>query len=167
MERKVLSLGIVAGLLLWGVAGTVFAGIAPSPFQPEINKLHSIELNQAAIDKRLDKLQSPAPLPNGTANYLDATVNHLGVLDTRLADVLNALPDPVTPYPGIDEVILSLDGIRTDASSSMDLFENIYSRLGIAPSPFREVLGNIIERATEYIKSFCIPNQSSFCLPVN
>ena len=161
MERKLLSLVVVAGLLLWGVTGTVFAGVEPSPFQPEINKLHSIELNQAAIHKRLDKLQSPAPLPNGTANYLDATVNQLGVLDTRLADVLYALP--TNPDPGLDEVILSLDGIRTDASGSMDLFEAIYSRLGVEPSPFREVLGSIISRATGYINLVCTPGASPVC----
>lgn len=65
MERKILSSVVVAGLLLWSITGTVFAGVAPTPWEPEINKFHSIELNLAAIQKRLEKLQSPAPLPNG------------------------------------------------------------------------------------------------------
>ena len=49
MEKKLLSLVVAAGLLLCGLTETVYAGVEPSPFQPEINKLHSIKLNMAFI----------------------------------------------------------------------------------------------------------------------
>lgn len=154
-KRMLFSVAMTVLALLLFTAGSAFTGIAPSFFKTEINKLHSIELNLVAIRKNLEKLQSRGPLPKGTPNYLEATVNHLGVLDTRLADVINALQDPDIPYPGLDEVILSLHGIRTDASSIMNLFQNIYIRLGIAPSPFREVLDSIIFQATGYINAAC------------
>jgi len=42
------SSGIYAVIFLAGSA-TTDAGVEPSPFLPEINKIHSIELNKAAI----------------------------------------------------------------------------------------------------------------------
>ena len=112
MEKKILLSVVVAGLFTLSITGAVFSGIEPVPWEPEINKLHSIELNVAAIEKRLIKLDEFETLPGGTVNYLDAMINKLGVLDTRLADTLNLLP----PYNQLDtgtqdEVFLSLDAI--------------------------------------------------------
>lgn len=154
----------VLALLLF-TAGSAFTGIAPSFFKTEINKLHSIELNLVAIRKNLEKLQSRGPLPKGTPNYLEATVNHLGVLDKRLADVISTLPDAFKPELKI--VILSLNGIRSDAIIVMGLFENIYSRLGIEPSAFRELLDSIVLRVLEYIASTDATAPSTVSLEIN
>lgn len=148
MERKVLSLGIVAGLLLWGVAGTVFAGVEPSPFQPEINKLHSIELNVAAINKRVAKLTEFKTLPEGATNYLSAMANQMQGLKARLEEVLLVLPEPKEggAYIGQDEVVFALHSIGVDSN---DIVENIFSHWGVGPSPFlplfKEVSISIIE----------------------
>lgn len=50
MKKRILLSTVVAGLLVLGIAGGS-AGVEPSPWQPEVNKLHSIELNIAAIEK--------------------------------------------------------------------------------------------------------------------
>jgi hypothetical protein len=112
MEKRILLSVLVAGMLVLGIVEVCFAGVEPSPWEPEINKLHSIELNIAAIQKRLVKLDEPETLPDGAINYLNAMGNQLGVLDTRLTDTLYLLP----PYNQLDtetqdEVFLSLDAI--------------------------------------------------------
>ena len=79
MKKRILLSVVVAGLFTFSMTGAVFAGIEPSPWEPEINKLHSIELNIAAIQKRLVKLNEFETLPEGTVNYLNAMINKLGV----------------------------------------------------------------------------------------
>jgi len=145
MEKKILLTVVAAGVLVLGIVGVCLAGIEPVPWEPEINKLHSIELNIAAIEKRLVKLVELEALPEGTVNYLDAMINKLGVLDTRLADTLYLLPF----YNQLDtgtqgEVFLSLDAIRADASGMTDIFSRIVERMGVEPTPWRPVLASII-----------------------
>jgi hypothetical protein len=158
MDRKILSLVVVAGLLLWAVTGTVFAGIEPVPWLPEINKLHSIELNIAAIQKRLGKLDGNESLPEGTVNYLNAMINQLGALDTRLADTLSLL-DPFSQLDTAqEEVFLALDSISTDASPMTDIFSRIAERMGIEPSPWEPspwelILDSIIRRIDQYLRT--------------
>jgi hypothetical protein len=142
----------VAGLLVLGITGGGLAGVEPSPWEPEINKLHSIELNIAVIEKRLVKLDVDETLPPGTVNRLNAMENKLGVLDTRLADTLYLLP----PFSQLDtgtqeEIFLSVDAIRTDASGMGDIFSRIVERMGIEPSPWEPVLSSIIGRINVYI----------------
>ncbi|MCX5838590.1 MAG: hypothetical protein NTW71_08755 [Deltaproteobacteria bacterium] len=166
MKKRMLFSVAMAGLaLLLFMAGGAFAGIAPSPFKSASIKLNFIKLNLTAIQKNLEKLQSLEPLPRGTPIYLGATVIYLGVLDKGLEDVISTLPDTFTP--GLEKVILSLKGIRSDANSMMGLFENIYSRLGIAPSPFREVLDSIALRVTGYIASTDATAPSMVSLQIN
>ncbi|NWG04313.1 MAG: hypothetical protein HXY44_15785 [Syntrophaceae bacterium] len=153
MEKRILLSVFVAGLLVLGITGGGIAGVEPAPWEPEINKLHSIELNIAAIEKRLVKLDGDETLPPGTVNYLNAMENKLGVLDTRLADTLYLLP----PYDQLDtetrgEVFISLDAIRTDASGMIDIFSSIAKRMGIEPSPWREILNSIVGRINGYIR---------------
>jgi hypothetical protein len=146
MERKVLSLGIVAGLLLWGVTGTVFAGVEPSPFQPEINKLHSIELQVAAINKRVAKLTEFKTLPEGATNYLSAMANQMQGLKLRLEEVLLVVPQPslVEPYIGQEEVVFALDSIRIDSKGAYDIVKEIASsHWGVEPSPFLPLFNDV------------------------
>ena len=152
MEKRILLSVFVAGLLILGIMGTCLAGVEPTPWQPELNKLHSIELNMAAIQKRLDKLSEPDPLPEGTVNYLNAMGNQLGILDTRLADTLYLLPS----FSQLDtetqeEVLFALDAISADASTMIDIFNRIAERMGIEPSPWREILSSITTRISLYV----------------
>lgn len=141
----------VGGLLLLGIAGVCFAGVELSPFQPELNKLHSIELNMAAIQKRLDHLMNSSVLPNGAENYLLAIGNQLGGFDGRLDDVLYLLP----PFDGLgtaqEDVSLALDGIGDDAVALQDIISAIAERMGIEPSPWREILESITNRINKYV----------------
>ena len=154
MEKKILLSTVVAGILALGIVGVCLAGIEPVPWEPEINKLHSIELNIAAIEKRLVKLDELEALPEGTVNYLNAMENKLGVLDTRLADTLYLLP----PYNELDmetqeEVYLALDAIRSDASGMEVIFSRIAERMGVDPVPWRPVLASIVGRIDGYIRT--------------
>ena len=137
--KNVVPAVLLSAMVALGLSGTASAGIAPSPFQPEINKLHSIELNIAAIGKRLARFNEAETLPAGWENYLAATTNQVDVLSIRLAEALAALPAPseFEPYDGQIEVIFSLDGIRSDADGANRIIDAITSRMGVEPSPFK------------------------------
>jgi len=168
--KKTLTVLAILSFLLMLASGIGFAGIEPVPWQPEINKLHSIELNMGAIQKRLDNLALSSSLPNGTENYLLATINQLGVLDTRLADVLYVLPAvSAAPFDGQEEVLLALDGILMDVvgvdgtSGIAGILEDLYSRLGIEPSPWRVVIGSITARISVYMGTLPNPCDGDAC----
>ncbi len=128
------------------VCGLAVAGVEPSPFQPEINQLHSIELGIAAINERMDHLNAMPNVPAGSENYLNAMTNQLEILNERLADVLIVLPNPslISPYEGQDEVLFSLDAIHLYSGEYNLVIDKITSRMGVEPSPFRIGSENII-----------------------
>jgi hypothetical protein len=137
MKKGIALLIVLAvSFFLLSNAQIVSAGVAPTPWQPQINKLHSIELNIAAIDKRIGKLPDSTASEEGITNHLEEMANKLGDLDTRLKDVLDVLPMPSidVPYDGQDEVLSSFEGMRSDASSIYDVAE----RMGVEPTPFKE-----------------------------
>lgn len=98
------------------------------------------------------KLDVDETLPPGTVNQLNAMENKLGVLDTRLADTLYLLPSFSQLDTGTqEEIFLSLDAIRTDASGMMDIFSRIAERMGVEPTPWRPVLSSIVGQINAYI----------------
>jgi hypothetical protein len=149
MKKGILLLIVLAAsLLLLCNALTVSAGIEPVPWQPEINQLHSVELNIATIDKRIGKLMDSPASPEGVTGQLEAMANKLGNLDTRLADVLNVLPtSSIPPYDGQDEVLSALEGIRSDADSILDFA----IRMGVGPSPFQPAALSVKNNAQSII----------------
>jgi hypothetical protein len=157
MERKLLSLVVAAGFLLLGSTGTVFAGIEPSPWQPEINKLHSIELNMALVQKSLDNLVISPSLPRGIKSVLLGVRYDLYVLDAQLANVLAELPPNSELGVGQRGVYLALEGIRINALSMEDPFDYILWRMGVEPSPWKEILDSMSSRISDYTSISCIP----------
>lgn len=143
--KKVMCL-IVAVISVF-VYGFAMAGVEPSPFQPEINQLHSIELGIAAINQRMDHLKAMPDLPAGSENYLNAMANQLDILNARLADVLTVMPSPslANPYEGQDEVLFALDAIQVYSGEYNLVVDNITSRMGVEPSPFKIGSVNIID----------------------
>lgn len=150
---------LVSAFLFLGNIQTVPAGVEPSPWQPQINQLHSIELNIAAIDKRIgklsDKLSNSTISPEGAADQLWSMAEKLGVLDARLADVFRELPPYNSDYIGKDEVIAALNGISSDAESIRDVAD----RMGVEPTPWQPAASavmnnanNIISRINEYMR---------------
>lgn len=122
-------------------------GVDPTPFRDEINKLHSIELTVAAVSKRLAMLDRLATLPQGMENHLRATARQMDVVGARMAEILAALPvpSPASPYPGQDEVVLSLDGIKLAVGGINDIINMIAARMGVEPQPFKIGSIRIIE----------------------
>jgi hypothetical protein len=161
-KRVFLSL-VVAGMLLLGTVGVCLAGVEPSPFEPEINKLHSIELNIAAINKRLAKFNEVDTLPEGATEYLNAMANQMQGLKARLEEVLLVVPLPSydAPFIGQDEVVFALDGIRGDSSEGYGIIENIVRRMGIGPSPFLPLFNDVSRRIiigiNAHLQSVVIP----------
>ncbi len=138
MEKKIGLAILLALVLVLSSFGLASAGIEPSPFQPEINQLHSVELNVAAINKRLEKLNESETPPEGSENYLRAMAHQMDILSARVAETLLTLPSPslINPYDGQDEVLLSLDGIRFDSGGINNITVRIQEKMGIGPSPF-------------------------------
>jgi hypothetical protein len=151
MERQILSLVVVAGLLLCGVTGTAFAGVEPAPWQPQISKLHSIGLTMAVTQKLLDGLVTASSLPRGTKTELLATQYGLRALDTLLANVLLDLP----PYDNKDDaqkgVYFALESIRMVALGMEDPLDYVLWRMGIEPVPWKEILDSITGRIDDHL----------------
>jgi hypothetical protein len=142
--KKIICLTVaVISVFVYGFA---MAGVEPSPFQPEINQLHSIELGIAAINERMDHLHAMPNMPAGSENYLNAMAKQLDILNARLADVLIVLPSPslISPYEGQDEVLFSLDAIHVYSGEYNLVIDEITSRMGVEPSPFKIGSENII-----------------------
>ena len=167
MEKKIVLSVVLAGLMVLGFAGSVLAGVEPSPFEPEINKLHSIELQGAAINKRLAKLDEFETLPEGATNYLNAMANQMQGLKAKLEEVLLVLPSPslISPYEGQEEVVFALDSIRVDSKGSFDVLENIVSRMGIDPVPFLPLFRDVSIRIIDGINIHISPILPPLPLP--
>ena len=149
MKKKLVSL-LVAASLLCGLTGTVFAGVEPSPFQPQINKLTSIQLSMAFVQKSLGNVVVSKSVPFGTRGVLLGIKYNLTSLDKQLAGVLAELP----PYSQLGEwqngVYYALEGLRINALSMADPFDYILWRLGVGPSPFKDILDSMSSRITAY-----------------
>jgi hypothetical protein len=156
VKRKLLSL-MVAGLLLFGLTGTVFAGVEPSPFQPQINKLNSIQLSMAFIQNSLGNVAVSKSVPFGTRGVLLGIKYNLTSLDKQLTGVLAELP----PYSQLGEwqngVYYALEGLRINLLSISDPFDYILWRMGIEPSPFKDILDSMSTRITTYSRTSCAP----------
>jgi len=147
MEKKIGFAIMLMMVMVLGSFGRAAAGVDPQPFRAEINKLHSIELTVAAINKRLAMLDGLATLPEGLENHLRATARQMDVVSARMAETLAALPvpSPASPYRGQDEVVLSLDGIKLDVGRISDIINRIAARMGVDPTPFKIGSIKIIE----------------------
>jgi hypothetical protein len=156
MKIKLLSL-MVAGLLLCGLTGTVFAGVEPSPFQPEINKLNSIQLNMAFIQNSLGNVVVSKSVPFGTRAVLLGIRYNLSSLDKQLADVLAELP----PYSELGEwrtgVYYALEGLRINVLGMADPFDYILWRMGVDPVPWKGILDSMSTRISTYSRQSCAP----------
>ncbi len=159
MEKRILLSVLVAAMVVLTIETLCFAGVEPSPFEPEINKLHSIELNVAAIDKRLAKFNELEVLPEGATNYLDAMTNQMNGLKTRLEEVLLVLPLPssTTPYVGQEEAVFALDSIRGESMGAFNVMEDIVSRMGVEPSPFAPLFRDVSITIIQDINMHVLP----------
>ena len=160
MGKKVFFSVIAGALLVLGIEGACLAGIEPSPFQPEINKLHSIELQAAAINKRVAKVNGFETLPDGATNYLNAMANQMESLKTRLEEVLYVLDPPslINPYIGQDEVVFALDSIKADSKGTLDIMrKQLSAAWALSPCPFLPLFRDISLRIIDKIDIHILP----------
>ena len=149
MKKKLVSL-LVAASLLCGLTGTVFAGVEPSPFQPQINKLNSIQLSMAFVQKSLGNVVVSKSVPFGTRAVLLGIKYNLTSLDKQLTSILAELPPYSELGAGQMGVYYALEGLRINVLSMADPFDYILWRLGIGPSPFKDILDSMSSRITAY-----------------
>ena len=105
-------------------------------YQMEIAQLHSIDLNLAAINKRLGQLNEFETLPKGATNSLEVMADQLLGLKAKLEEVLDVLPTPGLSFIGQDEATFALDCIRIQSNQVYENVDNIVSRMDLEPSPF-------------------------------
>ena len=135
MLRKILIPTVIFLFCLTMFGNVALAGLDPSPFTPQINKLNAIEESLNSINtvvmKRLSIPPDPVePSPNviGTVNNLEAKNRQLillnGFLDSVMEEVLGIPPDPIRP---------ALEGVRDAAQGIADI---ISAFLDIPPDPY-------------------------------
>ncbi len=162
MRKGVSLLVVVAGMLLPGV-GVCLADVEASSFEPEINKLISIELNIVAVNKGLAKLNEFDTLSEEAIEYLNAMANQMQGLKARLEELLLVIPLPSydAPFIGQNEVVFALDSIRGDSLEGYRIIENIVSRMGDGPSPFLPLFNDVSRRIiigiNDHLRTVVIP----------
>jgi len=111
---KKVSVFIVFALLSVFIAGSVYAGVEPSPFRSKINQLNSVVNSLDSIDMRLERKLSDdrMPIPNGLVGLLNAMSNELVVLNGKVGKVLERLGTA----PDDQRVYDALMGVRSGAA---------------------------------------------------
>jgi hypothetical protein len=133
-------------LLLTSVATPVMAGVEPTPWQPQINKLEAVANHLAAIRSQLDSgsiRMGVAPTPwQPQVNHLNAIAQQLGVLDNRVDAVLDVVPagDPNVEH-ALSHVASEAQGVVSDAEA-LDK---------VLPPECDAALGNVISGAQSII----------------
>jgi len=162
MGKRVLLSVVIVGMLLLG-AGVCLADVEPFSFEPEINKLLSIELDIVAINKGLAKLNEFYRSPEEATDYLNAMASQMQGLKARLEEVLLVIPPPSydAPFIGQNEVVFALDSIRSDSSEGYGVIENIVSRMGVGPSQFLPLFNDVSRRIiigiNDHLQSVVLP----------
>jgi hypothetical protein len=163
MGKRIFLSVVVAGMLLLDIVGSCFASVESSPFETEISKLLSIELNMNAINKRLAKLNELDTLPDGSTEYLNAMANQMQGLKATLEEVLLVVPLPSfdAPFIGQEEVVFALDSIRMDSKEAFDIVEDIVSRMDVGPPPFLSLFNDVSRRIiigiNDHLRTAVIP----------
>lgn len=155
MKKNLVSL-LVAGFVLLGIAGTAFAGVGPSPFQPQINKINSIQLSMAFIQKNIGNLAVSKTLSLVSRVVMSGIKYNLSDLDGQLVEVMAELP----PYSELGDsqkgVYYALEGVRLIARGMENPLDYIIERMGIESSPFKKSLDSMTTRIGDYTE-VCTP----------
>lgn len=150
MARKLLTVVLATGLVLWAATGTVYAGIEPSPFQPELKELHSIQYNLASIQRSVDSLVSSTKMPLGSNLAVSGMKYKLKTLNAQVTEVLAGLPNFYKLGDDQEQVYLALELIRISVQAMENPLDYILSRLGVEPSPFKDLLDSISSQISKY-----------------
>jgi hypothetical protein len=117
LSIRILAMLGMSLVLLTSVSAPVFAGVEPSPWQPQINQLNAVANNLAEINRHVDKIIIRAgvePTPwKAQVNQLEAMAHQLGVLNGRVSAVLEVLGCP----PDDNRVLDALQNVRDGAQA--------------------------------------------------
>jgi len=121
LSIKILAILGMSLVLFTSVAAPVFAGVEPSPWQPQINQLNAVTYNLAQINRHVNKAIIRAgvePTPwQPQVNQLEAIANQLQVLNGRVNAVLEVLacpPDDIRVLDALANVRGGAQAIVTD-----------------------------------------------------
>ncbi|MBM4446524.1 MAG: hypothetical protein FJ023_04120 [Chloroflexi bacterium] len=121
LSIKILAMLGMCLVLLTSVSAPVFAGVEPTPWQPQVNQLNAVTNNLAEINRHVDKAIIRAgvePTPwKAQVNQLEAMAQQLSVLNGRVSAVLKVLgvpPDDQRVLDALQEVSDGAQAIVTD-----------------------------------------------------
>jgi len=157
MRRHVVLLATV----VLGLSVTTHAGVEPSPFHMEINKLESIDNNFRSIARQLDRILADPPdaLPphgdlNGALGKLSAMTHKLELLEERAVEVMDvtAALHMETPEEPLTPLIRAAEGVQIEARMMDDAIGTYVEMTPPAqiPPEFLDALA-AIERRVESI----------------
>jgi hypothetical protein len=163
MKRILIGPVMILVILLFSVlAGPVMAGVEPSPFHDDYNKLGSIINNLESVERRLGFILTHPPDPakpglNGEINRLEAMAGELEGLDNRLGGLIGSYPInpedlPDDLYDAYGEVIESSQGIVDRINLFLrDPTGDPPVEFGEALVGFRTIVQQIIFNVNEFI----------------
>jgi hypothetical protein len=130
----------VLSLLVLALAFPVEAGLDPSPFRPEINKLRAVENVLLAHFHHLDAVLAIPPDPYlpvpALVNQLDAIAFHVAMQEVRVVTVVNPVlgvpPDPILP----PDLVPVMTDLQTAASG---LLERARAGFAVPPDDIRPI----------------------------
>lgn len=111
MKQK-LVINVIIGLLLLSLLSIpAFAGVEPSPFHTQVNRLESVMNGLDSVNRRLvDVLTQPDPFklkmpaPEGVIGRLEAMANQLDMLNNKIMTALSGVP--MKPVPTEIKIVL-------------------------------------------------------------
>ena len=182
-KRKLVPVVAVAVCFLFALCSMAWAGIEPSPWKPEINKLNALENNLRSIHERVNRVLgappdpwTPSPNVNGVVGRLSAMENQLLLVNSMLVSVMDEVlgtppPDPWVPA----DMIPALQGIK---AASQGIADSVNAYLSVPPDPWvpaafisaltnvRNASQNIADDAVQYMSGGggCIPGVWCGCL---
>ena len=161
--RMIKTLGLIALVLTVGVGSTQMAnaGIEPSPFKPEINKLNAFNNHLTAIQEIVNRVLACPPNGNiqGTVRRLSAMDRQLYLLDASVEslveEVMGTQPDDQHDW---NDVVPALTSVKDTAHEIVRSIDEPYldcspddQRLVDALEQISLTADMLVENATQYI----------------
>jgi hypothetical protein len=153
--------------LTFTVAAT--AGIEPSPFKPEINKLYASENMLSVIENVVTITIANPPVDGAPSPNLNGALNKLATTDIRVGSVsgfITSIYEEVMgtePSPFRIDLVPAFEAVKGAAQDIVDVIGR-YVPPGEVPSQFIEALGSvkgsaqiIVDNAQQYIGEISDP----------
>jgi hypothetical protein len=119
-KRKLGSVVAVLVCFLFALCSFAWAGIEPSPWKPEINKLNALENNLRSIHERVTRVLNippdpftPSPNVNGAVGRLSAMENQLILVNHMLVSVMDEVLQTPPNHGFPQTFFLPLEGCGT------------------------------------------------------